>query len=291
MEHKLSIQCPNFEIAAMVEELFIGLGYGTGFEDADYKQENWIVNVFFKEKPDMNAMNARVLAIKEAFGDVFDITLQQIDSIDWVAQNQKSFKPLDVAEFFLYQSLYTGEIPKNKTPILVEATRAFGTGSHGTTAGCLTAISDLKKSGPEFKNIIDIGTGTGILAIACRYVFADSTILATDIDIEAVEVTHETLKANSIDDISALHAEGVHSDSIVGQAPYDLIVANILCEPLVNMAPEIYVLQKIGGVLIVSGMLDEQEKEMRTAYEPLGYALANQYPIDHWQTLVFKKVI
>ncbi len=285
MEHKLSITCPNFEIAEVVEQLFHGLGYGTGFSDID---ESVVVNVFFKNTPDMQKINARVLTIKEVFGDVFEAVLEQVDDIDWVSKNQQSYEPFLAGNFFIYQSLYMGQVPSDKYAIRVDATRAFGTGSHGTTSGCLDAITKLSTEF-DFKNILDVGTGTGILSVACHHAFKNATIRATDIDLEAVLASRETVRVNDIENIVVYQADGLNEDNIIQVAPYDLVIANILCEPLLQMATSIASVQENGGVLILSGMLGEHKKKIIEKYKEFGYSVIQDIQYDDWRTLALIK--
>ena len=158
------------------------------------------------------------------------INLERLENTDWVTESQKILKPIDAGHFYLYGNHDIESVPDHKLSILMEAGQAFGTGSHETTNGCLLAISDLyQKINPV--NILDLGCGSGVLAIAMAKQW-DSNIIASDIDPIATETAAENIALNNVTGIQAITCDGFENSALTENAPYDIIVANILAEPL-----------------------------------------------------------
>ena len=162
--------------------------------------------------------------------------------------------------------------PPGGRAFLIDAGRAFGTGHHATTAGCLAMLDGL--AGRRFTNVIDVGTGTGLLAFAARHLWSDATVTATDIDAAAVEVAQVNAAVNAVDGIGWVVADGALDPGITAAAPYDLIVANVLAGPLVSMAAELAAIASPGAAIVLAGLLDTQRREVVEAYAACGCALA-----------------
>jgi len=187
-----------------------------------------------------------------------------------------------VARF--YGSHDAAKRPAGTIPLLVDAGQAFGTGHHETTAGCLEYISELVRPGVPL-NALDIGTGTGVLAIASAKL-ARVNVLASDIDPLAVKVTRANARANGVAPfVSAVTAKGFGHQALRARAPYDLIVANILARPLVSLAPSFRTNLRPGGTLILSGLLRTQEAMVRSAMGLQGLKLVSRKPKGDWVTL------
>jgi ribosomal protein L11 methyltransferase len=267
----------------------------TAFEiedNPDFK----IVEVYFNVEPDINAIESSISEMAKIFNiEPPKCDMNRMEDKDWVTESQKLLKPIEAGCFYLYGSHDAQSIPPNKVSILMEAGQAFGTGSHETTNGCLLAINRLADEvSPE--KILDMGCGSGILAIAMAKVWK-SKIVASDIDPIATETTLENLKSNSINtiDINAdesgvatIISDGFEDDAITKNGPFDLIVANILAEPLQELAPDIVKNLKKDGLLILSGLLKIQDVAVRNAYEKFNLSVCESYPINEWQTLVLK---
>lgn len=215
------------------------------------------------------------------------ITIEKVPDVDWLAENWKAFPPLEIAGFYIYGSHITDPKIGSNIPLKIDASTAFGTGNHGTTEGCLQALQDLKAKGLQPQNPLDLGTGTGILAMGISRLF-DVPVLATDVDPEAIEKTIFNAKENDLEtQIRPLVAEGFQNTIFQEKKPFDLIVANILAGPLVEMAFDVKNCLSKGGHLILSGILLSQVPMILEAYEDTRLKLIHKREIGDWATLLF----
>lgn len=235
---------------------------------------------------DPNVVQERLKSI----GSARELSVEEMPSIDWLAENRKEFKPIQVEDFFIYGSHEPVEVPAGVHAIKLDAATAFGTGRHPTTAGCLQAIQSLKEiySVDQELDLVDLGCGSGILAIAACKIFPHALVLAIDNDPEAVDQTRYNSRENKVDEqVLALVSEGW---SDITSAQWDVIFANILAKPLIDLAQETGTRVKNGGYVILSGLLIEQQSAVQEAYEKSGFALENEYPIEEWTSLLMKKI-
>jgi ribosomal protein L11 methyltransferase len=197
----------------------------------------------------------------------------------------EKFPPQPIGPFFIYGTGYKGDVPQNTIPIHLNAATAFGSGEHQTTKGCLLALYDLAQK-IEWKHPLDLGCGSGILAIAMAKL-KKTNVLAIDNDSESVRVTKENALLNTVGDvIQAQHGnglEGIHDT-------FDIIVANILAKPLIMIADMAFKNLCSGGYIILSGLLDWQQKDVEDTYKKAGFTLIKADNYDRWMTLVFQKV-
>jgi ribosomal protein L11 methyltransferase len=209
--------------------------------------------------------------------------------INWVAKSLEGLAPVIAGGFYVYGSHETGPVPEGLTPMKIDAAQAFGTGHHETTTGCLEAIAAvLETKSPS--SMIDVGTGTGVLAIALAK-RVGKTVLATDIDPIAVATTEENARDNGVGElIDTLEATGLDHPAIAARAPYDLVVANILAGPLTQLAPGMGVITQAGGTAILSGILNTQADGVIAAYEKAGFVLRDHLKRKDWTTLLLEKV-
>ncbi|HEY7006031.1 MAG TPA: 50S ribosomal protein L11 methyltransferase, partial [Sphingomicrobium sp.] len=171
----------------------------------------------------------------------------------------------------------------------IDASLAFGTGQHATTSGCLEALDQLERSGARFGNIADIGTGTGLLAFASLALWPEAKCIATDIDAVAVEVAQDNAAINRVKlghgpgELLLAVADGMESPLLAARAPFDLIVANILAGPLIELAPNFTHALAPGGVIVLAGLLDAQASSVASAYEKRGLKVrdrgAGEWPV------------
>lgn len=270
----------------------------TAFEDvavslstfeADAEGTQWQVEVLTEEPLDAAEVGRRLAALAEEAGfdqPAFETTYLQ--QRDWVSEVQKNFPPIQSGRFFVYGSHYTEDIPADTTPILIDAGMAFGSGEHETTSGCLQAVDDLGKQ-RDFGRLLDLGCGSGILAIAMAKTWK-KPVIASDIDPIAVEITVGNAKRNDeAARIKACVSDGYADSLIAENAPYDLIVANILARPLVELAPELAKHLAEDGVAVLSGLLDRQEADVLEAHGAHGLYLEKRYPRNGWHTLVIRR--
>lgn len=246
----------------------------------------WVFEATCSAEPDIEAFNALV---HEALGGKVTFSTEKLDpETDWVSQSLEGLKPVTAGGFYVYGSHDADNIPVGLTPLHIDAAQAFGTGHHETTTGCLEAIDTiLKAKKPRF--MLDVGTGTGVLAIA----LAKRTrlpVVATDIDPIAVSVTKDNAELNEVGkNILTIEATGLDSKKIRECGPYDMIVANILAGPLVGLAPDIGKAAMPGASVVLSGILVEQAARIVAAYRQQNIVLKQRITRKEWVTLVLEK--
>ncbi|RCW86081.1 50S ribosomal protein L11 methyltransferase [Phyllobacterium bourgognense] len=221
--------------------------------------------------------------------DTFGLELkrEQVPDIDWVAHSLEGLKPVRAGRFFVHGSHDRDKRRINELGIEIDAGQAFGTGHHGTTSGCLDMISQvIRREHP--RNALDLGTGSAVLAIGIAKL-APIRILATDIDPVAVAVAQENVVKNGVAArIQTETATGFHHPAMRAAAPFDLIVANILARPLMQLAPEMRKHLAWGGSLILSGILETQREKVLAAYRVQGLFHMKTLRREGWVTLHLK---
>lgn len=263
------------------------------FEDDDTKhidskpEDLWKIQVYLDEKPNLKSIESKTAEISLEHKITAPIlVIKKIDDQDWVSEVQKTFIPIESGLFFIHHSGYYGEIPEDKIAIEINAGRAFGTGEHETTSNCLKALSTLKEN--KYINCLDMGCGSGILAIAMAKLWPNQ-ITAVDIDEQAVNVTLENFHLNSTGFITTEQSDGYKSKLVRRNAPYQLITANILANPLIEMANDAYTHLQENGVLILAGFLNNQTEEVLKAHKKQGFSLVETISEENWPVLILKK--
>jgi ribosomal protein L11 methyltransferase len=248
---------------------------------------HWQFGIYFRDAPDEAAIRALVaVAADTAAADA--LVFAVIADADWVAQSLAGLAPVRAGRFVVHGAHDRARVPVNAVAIEIEAAGAFGTGHHGTTHGCLLALDALAKRA-RLKRVLDLGTGSGILAVAAAKVLR-TRVVASDIDAGAVAAARTNARVNRVAPwISALHAAGTRSPTITASAPYDLILANILLEPLMRLAVPLARLSRPGARLVLSGLLSAQANAALTIYGAQGYVLTRRIARDGWTTLTLEK--
>jgi len=214
------------------------------------------------------------------------VTVAPLPDQDWIRLSQEGLPPVRAGRFFVYGAHDAGQVPHGVIPMKIEAGLAFGTGHHETTALCLGALSDLARK-RRYRHVLDLGTGTGLLAIGAAKLWK-RPVLASDIDPVAVEVTRDNARANGVAPlVRAVTADGLTNPILANGAPYDLLIANILAGPLTQLAPSIIRSLAPGAVLLLSGLLYNQEKLVTSFYRSLRYIGARRS--GPWSALVLEK--
>ncbi len=226
--------------------------------------ESWRLDAYFEDEPDRDAIAAVRALVPSAAGAT--VQVERLDAADWVTMSQAGLEPLSVGRFFVHTG--DADIPDGMRAFRIAASRAFGTGHHETTSGCLAMLDGMADA--AFRTIIDIGTGTGLLAFAAAHLWPDAAVMATDIDPVSIDVTQENAALNGVEEIDLIVADGTLDDAIVARAPYDLIIANILAGPLVSMAPEIASIADTGATIVLAGLLETQRAGVVAAYAACG---------------------
>jgi ribosomal protein L11 methyltransferase len=243
------------------------------------------VGVYFLEPPDGVMLD--VLAA--AFG-ARPFALSELPEVDWVAHVRRELSPVDAGRFFVFGSHDADKVPPGRVPLQIEATVAFGTGHHGTTLGCLLAFDRLLDAGWRPGRVADIGCGTAVLAMAAAATLPDAVVIASDIDRVAVEVAEANLGINGLAGrVKCLEAAGLDHPELRAAAPFDMIFANILKGPLIDLAPDISLHLATGGRAILSGLLAIQAEAVTAAYVAAGLSLQNRDDLGEWSTLELQK--
>jgi len=257
---------------------------GLGVFEIEDDSGLWEVGAYFTEAPD----EATLLLLAAAFA-AKPFVVSELPEVDWVAKVKRDLSPVTAGRFFLYGSHDADRVPPDVVPLLIEATVAFGTGHHGTTLGCLRALDRLVTAGEVAQNVADIGSGTGVLAMAAAKVWPGA-VLASDIDSVAVDVARANTEMNDLAGrILCLEAPGFDHPDIAARAPFDLIFANILKGPLIELAPDMAAHAASGGRVILSGLLVVQAEDVTKAYLAQGFTLSDREDIGEWSTLVLQK--
>jgi len=216
------------------------------------------------------------------------VSCEPLPDQDWIRLSQEGLPPVRAGRFFVYGAHDAGQVPHGVIPIKIEAGLAFGTGHHETTALCLEALSDIARE-RSFRNVLDLGTGTGLLAIGAVKLWK-RRVMASDIDPVAVEVARDNAVANDVGPwVVAATADGLASPILSRAAPYDLLIANILAGPLIELAPDFAGSLEKGGVVILAGLLATQAESIVQAYGKQGLRVRDP-GFGEWPVLVCERV-
>ena len=247
----------------------------------------WNVSCYCSSEMDKAALGPLVEAAAGADAAA-SLSFESIAEEDWVAASLAGLPPVFAGRFVIHGAHDRARIPANRVAIEIEAALAFGTGHHGTTRGCLLALDDvLKRRRPQ--RILDVGTGTGVLAMAAALALR-RRVLATDSDRQAVRTARANARLNrAANHLDILWANGATARRIVEAGPYDLILANILQEPLKRMARPLARRVAPQGRVILSGLLPGHVNAVRSTYRMQGLALERVWLVDGWATLVLRR--
>ena len=214
------------------------------------------------------------------------VEVEKLADADWLAMSLSGLPPVEAGRFFVYGAHDQGKVPEGRVNLKIDAGAAFGTGHHGTTVGCLEAFDKLLET-ETFDKVLDVGCGTGVLAIAAAKTGTPIAV-GTDIDEPSARIANENAEINDAK-CDFYFADGLSDPRIARHAPYDLVFANILAAPLDLLAPEIGAALKSGGVAILSGLLRTQEERVLEAYLPLGFTVEQTIHHDAWSALQLRK--
>ncbi|HSL78218.1 MAG TPA: 50S ribosomal protein L11 methyltransferase [Pseudolabrys sp.] len=251
------------------------------FEDS---AGGWQVAIHFRQPPDEASLRSLVAV---AAGDAASrsLSIEPVAATDWVAQSLADLKPVRVGRFLVHGAHDRSKLRANDIGIEIEAALAFGTGHHGTTRGCLQAFADLAKR-LRFQRVLDVGTGSGILAIAAARLLR-ARITASDIDGRAIETARGNARINRAAPLLAfVCASGATTRAITSAAPYRLIFANILLVTLVRLAVPLRGLTAPGARIVLSGLLPNHANAALAIYRAQGFVLEKRITLDGWVTLV-----
>jgi ribosomal protein L11 methyltransferase len=250
------------------------------------KPDDWLIHAYFEHPP-----SEEELAELAKLGRDQPL-VEQLGEADWVTMSQAALQPIRAGRFTVHTPTHAPDA--GRINFEIDAGLAFGTGQHATTAGCLAALDKLETGGKSFANIADIGTGTGLLAFAALSLWPEARCIATDIEPVAIEVARDNAAINRVrlghgaGELLLAQADGMASPMLAARAPFDLIVANILAGPLVELASDFARALALGGTVILAGLLDTQAEGVIAAYDAQGIATIDR-GFGEWPVLVCER--
>ena len=242
--------------------------------------DDWRIHAYFADQPSKDDLTALVTLAKFAAGAA--LRVDHLGEDDWVTMSQAGLEPIRAGRFFVHTPLHRDSVPEGATAYEIDAGLAFGTGHHATTAGCLAALDRLERSGKSFLNIADIGTGTGLLAFAALSLWPAAKAIATDIDPISINVTSDNARINGVrighgpSELLLAIADGMDHEILTIRAPFDLLIANILAGPLIELAPSFAASLTPGGSIVLAGLLDSQAESVIAAYDAQGMTVVGR---------------
>lgn len=264
----------------------------SGSEIAEDRPQEWVLEAWFPRRPG----KAEKSALSGLFsGNPPKFDAEKVPETDWLTLSQQGMEPIRAGRFHVHSPDHPACTDPGVTDLVIPASQAFGTGQHETTAGCLAMLTHMKRSGVIARNIADIGSGTGLLAFGALDLWPRALALATDIDPVCAPVMAENCASNSVrvgggaGEMTLVIADGMDHPLIAARAPYDLLIANILAGPLVELAPEFAAHFLPGGNLVLAGLLETQEAAVRSAYRKSGFRLAARLVNGDWSILWLRK--
>lgn len=263
-----------------------------GCEVAEDQPDDWRLEAWLPRKP----RKADKAAIAGLFANgAPPLNVEKLPQADWVTESQQGLEPIRAGRFHVHTPDRTALNAPGITDFAIPASQAFGTGQHETTAGCLAMLTQMKRQGAIVRNCADIGTGTGLLAFAALDLWPRALATASDIDRVCIDVVEENAHRNSVKmgagpgELTMLAAEGMNHPLLQARGPYDLVMANILAGPLIALAPDFARALVPGGHLLLSGLLETQEKAVRAACRRAGLRIAARLTNGDWSVLWLKK--
>jgi len=283
---KLSVHCLRAEVDALEEALALLAPVEAPATlvstEVDARGDRWVVEAYFAQEPDAGALAQWPGA-----------ALVPVFAQDWVTASQRDLHPISAGRFHVHTEATRDSLPPGRIGLMIEAGQAFGTGQHATTYGCLLAIERLARRTRPPLRVLDVGTGTGILGMACARAW-HARVLASDNDPVAIDFARRMRQANRLPRgagrgaMDCLVADGLDDVRIRARAPYDLVIANILADPLIGLAPSIARALAPCGTVILSGLLVTQARRVAAAYQARGLRVAARLPVGDWMTLILQ---
>ncbi len=294
MNWLLTLPCSRHEAEALHEDdewvaLLDPMPTIVAEETEAFNEAKWQVKAYFSAKPD----NSILLQLQSRLPSAANAkpVLEMLPDEDWLVMSQQGLQPVNAGRFYVHTSDNKGQVPEGATVFQIEASQAFGTGGHETTSGCLAMLDRMKTSGLRFDHIADIGTGTGLLAFAARSLWASAHIAASDIDPVSIDVTTYNADINDVPlgqsggRVALCVAQGTDHELLQRRAPYDLVIANILAGPLIELAASFAAITHYGGSLILAGLLDTQADAVLAKYRRQGFRLQKRIDSGDWPCL------
>jgi len=254
-------------------------------EPDEHRPDKWLIHAYFEHEPTADDLTLlRPLASGEP-------QVEQLADENWVVRSQQGLEPIRAGRFFIHTPAHPPR--DDAVNFEIDAGLAFGTGQHATTKGCVEALDRLERGGARFGNIADIGTGTGLLAFAALRLWPEAQAIATDIDPISIAVTRDNALINRVPlgkgggELLLAVADGMDSAELVARAPFDLLIANILAGPLIELAPAFVAALRPGATVVLAGLLDTQAEAVTAAYTAHGCRVT-EGGTGEWRVLVLE---
>jgi ribosomal protein L11 methyltransferase len=255
-------------------------------EPDESKPDEWLIHAYFEHEPKSDE-----LYLLASLGSGVP-RVESLDEADWVRMSQAGLQPIRAGRFTIHAPTYAPD--PERINFEIDASLAFGTGQHATTSGCLAALDTLETDGASFANVADIGTGTGLLAFAALALWPSARCIATDIDPIAIDVARDNAAINGVKlghgagELLLGVADGMESALLTARTPFDLIIANILAGPLIELAPDFAKALAPVGTIVLAGLLDTQADGVIAAYGQQGLAIRDR-GFGEWPVLVCER--
>ncbi len=268
----------------LTESFFEGQAAIAAFEGPGGR---WDITVHFAQAPDETSI--RELVAIAAGGEVArEISFDTVEAKDWVKAALEELVPIRAGRFIVHGRHDRAKVPPNKLGIEIEAALAFGTGHHGTTRGCLLLLDQVLKARRP-RRVLDLGTGTGVLAIAAAKAL-HGAVLASDIDPASAQVARDNARLNDVGNlVQTIQATGFSAPQFMAHGPFDLVLANILANPLRQMATPMARHLAPSALLILSGLLPHQASGVIAAYRARGLVLLRHLRVEGWSSLLMRR--
>jgi ribosomal protein L11 methyltransferase len=261
-------------------------------EAAGAGEGHWVLEAFLPWKPG----DTELAAISGLFrGDPPALDIEKLPETDWLAESQRGLEPVRAGRFHVRTPDFAPIEEPGIVDFVIPASQAFGTGQHETTAGCLAMLETMKRRGVVVRDCADIGTGTGLLAFAALALWPAACVTASDIDPVCALVVADNAQANGValghrqGEALVVVADGMDDELIAARAPYDLVIANILAGPLIELAADFAAALAPGGHVLLAGLLTSQERQVRSACMRAGLRLAARLTKGEWSTLWLRR--
>lgn len=260
----------------------------SAFELVPDQPEAWQLDACVEDRPSQAQRNA----VKTLFeGEPPRLKTEKLPQADWVAESQKGMAPIRAGRFHVRTPDHEPPSERGVTDFCIPAAQAFGTGQHETTSGCLAMLDAMKRNGLVARHVADIGTGTGLLAFAAMALWPHAQATASDIDPVCLPAVLDNADMNGValgsmpGQLAVVIADGMDDSFLVERAPFDLLIANILAGPLIEMAPDFAAAISPRGSILLAGLLDSQEADVRAAYLRAGFRLHKRLLNGDWSIL------
>jgi ribosomal protein L11 methyltransferase len=273
------------EAVAIVDELFTNAVL-VADEPDPARPDEWLIHAYFEHAPSAEDLDQLAKLGRDR------PKVEQLGEADWVTMSQAGLQPIRAGRFTVHTPTHAPD--PERINFEIDAGLAFGTGQHATTAGCLDALDRLERAGKAFANVADIGTGTGLLAFAAHALWPKARCIATDVDPVAVGVARDNAAINRValghgqGELLLAAADGMDSPMLAARAPFDLIIANILAGPLIELAPDFSKALAPAGTVVLAGLLDTQAERVATTYAQQGLTITDR-GFGEWPVLVCER--